>query len=67
MLVAMNQATARPAPPQAGPPLGVLALVSTVLLVAGVAGSAALAGQTFPSPYADAGLIRQYSPRPRSR
>jgi hypothetical protein len=60
MITVMSPTTARSAPAQAGPPLGVLALVSTVLLVAGVAGSAALAGQTYPSPYADADLIRQY-------
>jgi hypothetical protein len=47
-------------PSQAGPPLGVLAIVSTVLLVTGVAGSAAVAGQTYPSPFADAEVIRQY-------
>jgi hypothetical protein len=56
----VDQTTARPAPTQAGPPLGVLALVSTALLVAGVVGGAAIAGQTYPSPYADAELIRQY-------
>ena len=50
----------RRAPTQAGPPLGVLALISTLLLVAGVAGGAAMAGQTFPSPYADPELIRAY-------
>jgi hypothetical protein len=60
MILAMDQTRARSAPTQAGPPLGVLALVSTVLLVAGVAGGAALAGQTYPSPYTDADLIRQY-------
>ena len=60
MIAAMSPTTARSTPTQAGPPLGVLALVSTVLLAAGVAGSAALAGQTYPSPYADADLIRQY-------
>lgn len=47
-------------PTQAGPPLGVLALVSTLLLVAGVAGAAALAGQTYPSPYADPEVIRAF-------
>ncbi len=41
---------------QAGPPLGVLALVSAGLLVAGLATSAALGG-TFPSPYADPAAI----------
>lgn len=56
----MEPTTTRTAPTQAGPPLGVLALVSTLLLVGGVAGGAAIAGQTFPSPYADADLIRQY-------
>ena len=52
--------TTRSAPTQAGPPLGVLALVSTALLVAGVAGGAAISGQTYPSPYADPELVRQY-------
>jgi hypothetical protein len=62
MLLAMDNSTptARSTPTQAGPPLGVLALVSTALLVAGVAGGAAVAGQTYPSPYADPELIRQY-------
>ena len=41
---------------QAGPPLGVLALVSTGLLLAGLVTSAALGG-TFPSPYADPAVI----------
>jgi hypothetical protein len=41
---------------QAGPPLGVLALVSTGLLLASLATSAALGG-TFPSPYADPAVI----------
>ena len=50
----------RRTPTQAGPPLGVLALVSTLLLVAGVAGAAALAGQTYPSPYADPEVIRAF-------
>lgn len=59
MVLAMTTSTSRPRA-QAGPPLGVLALVSTALLLAGVAGGAALAGQTFPSPYADPELIRAY-------
>jgi hypothetical protein len=46
--------------PQAGPPLGVLAVVSTLLLIAGVAGGAAIAGQAYPSPFADAELIQAY-------
>jgi hypothetical protein len=41
---------------QDGPPLGVLGLVSTALLVAGLGASAALGG-TFPSPYADPSVI----------
>jgi hypothetical protein len=52
--------TSRRTPTQAGPPLGVLALVSTLLLAAGVAGGSALAGQTYPSPYADPQVIRAF-------
>lgn len=50
----------RRTPTQGGPPLGVLALVSTLLLVAGVAGGAALAGRTYPSPYAEPAVIRAF-------
>jgi hypothetical protein len=46
-------------PVQGGPPLGLLALISTALLLAGLALSAALGG-VFPSPYAAAGTIRDY-------
>ena len=49
-------ATTAPRRQQAGPPLGVLALVSTGLLLAGLATSAILGG-TFPSPYADPAVI----------
>lgn len=45
--------------PQGGPPLGVLAVVSTALLLAGLALSAALGG-TVPSPYAGAAEITDY-------
>jgi hypothetical protein len=45
--------------PQDGPPLGVLAVVSTALLVTGIAVSAALGG-TVPSPYAAGGDVRDY-------
>jgi hypothetical protein len=48
--------TTAPRRQQAGPPLGVLALVSTGLLLAGLATSAALGG-AFPSPYADPAVI----------
>lgn len=44
---------------QGGPPLGVLALVSAGLLVAGIATSAALGG-VFPSPFGDPAAIREY-------
>lgn len=44
---------------QAGPPLGLLALVSAGLLLAGLGVSAALGG-VFPSPYAGAELIRDH-------
>jgi hypothetical protein len=46
-------------PRQGGPPLGGLALISTALLVAGLATSAALGG-TIPSPYADPAAIAGY-------
>jgi hypothetical protein len=46
----------RARPRQAGPPLGVLGLVSMALLLASLATSAALGG-TFPSPYGDPALI----------
>lgn len=52
-----SQNTSRPR--QGGPPLGVLALVSTGLLLAALVGSAALGG-TVPSPYADAADIAAY-------
>lgn len=45
--------------PQGGPPPGVLAVVSTALLVAGIAVSAALGG-TVPSPYAGGAVVRDY-------
>jgi len=44
---------------QAGPPPGVLAAVSTALLVAGLVVSAVLGG-TVPSPYAGATVVRDY-------
>ena len=44
---------------QSGPPLGVLAAVSTALLVAGIALSAALGG-VLASPFEDADTIREY-------
>jgi hypothetical protein len=43
-----------------GPPLGVLALISTALLVAGVGGGAAVAGRPYPSPFADPEAIQQF-------
>jgi hypothetical protein len=46
-------------PRQGGPPPGVLALISTGLLVAALVTSAALGG-TIPSPYADQGAIAGY-------
>ena len=59
----MSTSTASPGQraraPQGGPPLGVLAVVSTALLVAGLAASAALGG-TVPSPYAGGAQIREY-------
>lgn len=45
--------------PQGGPPLGVLASVSTALFIAGLVTSAALGG-SLPSPYADPATIRGY-------
>jgi len=56
-----NTSTSRPRTrgPQGGPPLGVLAVVSTALLVAGIAVSAALGG-TVPSPYSGGAQIRDY-------
>jgi hypothetical protein len=60
----MNQldtnAPDRSAPTEAGPPLGVLAVVSTVLLIAGVGGATALAGRPYPSPFFDDATIKQY-------
>jgi hypothetical protein len=44
---------------QGGPPLGVLALVSLLLLIAGLVASAALGG-TFPSPFGDPATIQAY-------
>lgn len=44
---------------QGGPPLGMLAAVSLGLLIAGLAGSAALGG-TIPSPFADPAAIGRY-------
>lgn len=48
-----------PRPRQSGPPLGVLAVVSAGLLIAGLAVSAALGG-VLPSPFTDAAAIREY-------
>jgi hypothetical protein len=45
--------------PQGGPPLGLLAVISTGLLLLGIGASAALGG-VVPSPYAAAGVIRAY-------
>jgi hypothetical protein len=47
---------------QGGPPLGILAVVFTVLFVAGVVISAALAGKTPPSPFsAQADIVRYFA------
>lgn len=54
-----TRGTAKGRPQQGGPPLGVLALASGGLLVAGLATSAALGG-VFPSPYGDPAAIRDY-------
>ncbi|WP_232666189.1 DUF4386 domain-containing protein [Pseudonocardia sp. TRM90224] len=51
---------ARPYRADAGPPLVVLAGVSTALLLAGLIISTTLAGETFPSPYAAADLVESY-------
>jgi hypothetical protein len=45
---------------QGGPHLGILAVVVTVLFIAGVAVSAAIAGRVTPSPYAPAGTVLHY-------
>jgi hypothetical protein len=45
--------------PQGGPPLGLLAVISTGLLLLGIVVSAALGG-VVPSPYGAAGVIRAY-------
>jgi hypothetical protein len=45
--------------PQGGPPLGLLAVISTGLLLLGIVASAALGG-VVPSPYGAAGVIRAY-------
>jgi hypothetical protein len=45
--------------PQGGPPLGLLAVISTGLLLLGIVVSAALGG-VVPSPYGAAGVIRTY-------
>jgi hypothetical protein len=45
--------------PQGGPPLGLLAVISTGLLLLGIGASAALGGLV-PSPYAAANVIRAY-------
>jgi hypothetical protein len=45
--------------PQGGPPLGLLAVISTGLLLLGIVASAALGG-VVPSPYGAAGVIREY-------
>lgn len=44
---------------QGGPPLVLLATVSLLLLIAGIATSAALGG-VFPSPFGDAAAIQRY-------
>jgi hypothetical protein len=44
----------------AGPPLVVLALVSTALLITGLITSTVLAGETFPSPLAQAATVETY-------
>jgi hypothetical protein len=44
----------------AGPPLVILAIVSTGLLVAGLIISTALAGETFPAPFAPADVVESY-------
>lgn len=46
----------------AGPPLAILGLVSSGLLLAGLVVSTVLAGETFPSPFADAATILGYFP-----
>lgn len=48
-----------PARRQGGPPLGVLAGVSLLLLLTGIASSAALGG-VFPSPFAESGVLAHY-------
>lgn len=44
----------------AGPPLAILAVVSTALLVAGLILSTVLAGETFPAPFAPADVVQAY-------
>lgn len=55
----MTTTTDQPTRRQGGPPLALLAAISLLLLVAGIATSAALGG-VFPSPFGDAAAIRQY-------
>ena len=55
----MTTTTDRPTRRQSGPPMALLATISLLLLIAGIAGSAAVGG-VFPSPFGEASTIEHY-------